>query len=1000
MAGGVFSEPAPRVYSIASGRAFLGDLARELTASIRAAGFDLPDATVYLPTRRAARSLAAAFLDASGATAALTPHIRALGDIDEDEFALDGDEAAASLEDELALAPPVPSAERRLLLARLIAEKDKTYFDGQRHWAGAIAAADELGRLLDSLYTEEIDPAALQSLAPEHLAKHWQASLEFLDIVMRAWPAHLAAQGLSDPAARRIALIEAQTKRWAGAPPHKPVIVAGTTGSTPAVARMMKLVSTLPHGCVVLPGLDLGASPLVWDAVDEPHPQSGLKALLGALKIGREEVRPWPGGGPGGGAPSPRAGLVTVALRPAGASDDWRQWAEEAKAAGPEITSALKGLSLIEARDEDEEAGVIALKFREAIETPGRTAMLVTPDRDLARRVSMKMRRWGVTVDDSAGAPFANTSCGVYLRLVAAWLFDPSDPVKLMAMIDHPRFGGGLGDGPRYNAVRKIDLGLRGLRPIGGLAGARAKIEAENNLTEDAAAVIDLLARVAADWPASGASFAARFEAHLAAAQALSAGAEETGAERLWRGDDGEAGAMLLAQLRGGLAFIVHDAPGEYPDIFARLIAGGAVRRRAPAHPRLFILGPLEARMQTADLVILGGLNEGVWPRDAAIDPFLSRPMRKTLGLPSPERRIGLAAHDFAQLAAAPEVVLTRAGRAAGKPSKPSRWIVRLKNILKGADLLKGIDETEVVCALAARLDRPETITSIAAPQPRPPVAARPKSLSVTQVEKLLRDPYSIYAQKILRIGKLDPLGEEFASRHLGNLFHKVLEDYAKDAPSAAPDAGAARLAALYAGRAEAYGLDARHAAFWRARAGAAFDFLAEWDAARRAKGAPAVTEGKGRTDIGVAGEAYELTARADRIDRLADGAAFIVDYKTGAPPSLDQLKAQFSPQLPLTGVIVEAGGFDEVGPAPVAGFEYVRVISRKADEKFAGAEGADAAQHIAQARDGLVKLFSHFASADAAYPSQPRPQFTNDYGDYDHLARRRERSAQGDGGE
>ncbi len=994
MAGGVFSTPGPRIYSIASGRPFLVDLAQELTASLKAAGFAPPEATVYLPTRRAARALAAAFLEASGATAALTPHIKTLGDIDEDEFALDGEDVAAALEDELALAPSVPSAERRLLLARLIAEKEKNYFDGQRHWAGAIAAADELGRLLDSLYTEEVDPAALQGLTPEHLAKHWQDSLEFLEIVTQLWPAHLAAEGLSDPAARRIALIDAQKKRWEAEPPQKPVIIAGTTGSTPAVARLMKLVAGFECGCVVLPGLDLAASAHVWGAVDEPHPQSGLKALIEALKIARDDIRPWPGSE----TPGDRAGLVTVALRPAGASDDWRQWAEDAKAAGPEIKSALKGLSLIEARDEDEEASVIALKFREAIETPEMTAMLVTPDRDLARRVSMKMRRWGVAVDDSAGAPFANTPCGVYLRLVAAWLCDPTDPVKLTAMIDHPRFGGGLDEAGRHKAARRIDLGLRGLRPRNGFAGMRAKLAAEKKLSEEVSALVDLLEQVAADWPPAGARYAERFEAHLAAAEALSAGAEETGADRLWRGEDGEAGAALMAQLRAGLALIVHDAANEYADIFARLIAGGAVRRRAPAHPRLSVLGPLEARLQSADLVILGGLNEGVWPRDAAIDPFLSRPMRKDLGLPSPERRIGLAAHDFAQLAAAPEVVLTRAGRAAGKPTKPSRWIVRLKNILKGADLLKDVEETQSACALAAQLDKPEKITQIGPPQPKPPVAARPTSLSVTQVEKLLRDPYSIYAQKILRIRKLDPLGEDFDRRHLGNLFHKVLEDYAREAPPASQEERVARLADLYASHAESFGLDASHEAFWRARAEDAFVFLADWDAARREKGVPAVTEGKGATQIPLDGASYELTARADRIDRLEDGSAFIVDYKTGTPPSLKQAQA-FSPQLPLTGLIVQAGGFEALGAARVAGFEYVRVISRGAKDSFAGAEGDEAADHIAEARDGLVKLFGHFANADQSYPSQPRPHFTNDFGDYDHLARRRERSAQGEGG-
>ncbi|WP_428407085.1 double-strand break repair protein AddB [Hyphococcus sp.] len=991
---GVLASPGPRYYSIAAGRPFLRDLAEGLAVSIRESGFDLPDATIYLPTRRAARALAEAFLETAPGAATLTPHIKALGDIDEDEFALDEPEPGGALEDELALDAAAPSAERRLVLARWIAEKDKTWFDGQRRWAGAISAADELGRLLDSLYTEEIPAARLEKIVPEELAAHWAHSLEFLKIVTESWPAHLEAQKLMDPAARRIALIDLQTKRWAASPPKKPVIIAGTTGSTPAVARMMKLVAGFPYGCVVLPGLDLAAPPHVWEAVDEPHPQSGLKALLKSLDIGRETVKPWP---VGEGVENRRGALITVALRPADASDDWRQWAEAARSARDETAAALDGLAFIEARDEEREAAAIALKFREAVETPGRTAMLVTPDRDLARRVSMKMRRWGVVVDDSAGAPFANTPCGIYLRLVARWLCDPSDPVRLVAMMDHALFQGGLDGAACAKAVRRMDKGLRGLRPQAGLEGVRRKLEKAQALTGDVENLLAALENACAVWPGADAPFAERFEAHLAAAEMLAAGDGESGADRLWRGEDGETGADLLNKLRPGLALIVHDEAGEYADIFARLIAGGAVRRRAPAHPRLSILGPLEARLQSADLVIMGGLNEGVWPRDAAIDPFLSRPMRDKLGLPSPERRIGLAAHDFAQLAAAPEVVLTRSARAAGKPTKPSRWIVRLKNILKGAEVLELVEQSDAMAAIAAMLDAPRAVKAAAAPQPKPPVEARPDALSVTQIGTLLRDPYAIYASKILRLKKLDPLGEGFDQRYLGILFHKVLEDYVAEPLAASDEERIARLAALYETHAAEHGLGPAHEGFWRARAEEAFRYLSEWDAGRRKSGAPAVIEGEGQTSFAIDGRDFTLTARADRIDRLESGAAFIIDYKTGAPPSLEQIKT-FSPQLPLTGLIVEAGGFSEFGETPVAGFEYVRVISRGASEKFAGAEGDDARKHIDDAKKGLLKILSHFADASQAYPSQPRPQFMNDYGDYDHLARRAERNAQGEG--
>ncbi|MEZ5891918.1 MAG: double-strand break repair protein AddB [Parvularculaceae bacterium] len=992
MADSVFPAPAPRFFSIAPGRPFLKSLAEGLTASFAEAGFSPADATIYLPTRRAARALGEAFLAASGKSAALTPRIRALGDIDEDALSL-ADDVSASIEDEFDISPAIASARRRLVLARFIAEKEKTFFNGQRHWAGAIAAADELGRLLDSLYTEEIDPARLKSIVPETLAKHWQASLDFLEIVTGAWPALLKAEGASDPAARRIALIDAQTKRWEKHPPKKPVIVAGTTGSTPAVARMMRAVAQFEFGCVVLPGLDLDASDHVWNAIDDPHPQSGMKALLKALGVSRGGVRPWSGDGA-----SPRAALMTMALRPAAASDDWLGWTETAKAAGADIVAGLDGLSLIEARDEEAEASIIALSFRDTLETPDKTAMLVTPDRDLARRVAMKMRRWGVTIDDSAGAPFANTRCGGFLRLTAAWLGEPSNPVKLMAMADHPLFAGGFDGSERVTVIGRLDRALRGLRPAPGLDGLRAKLADTTAKHDDLARLMNALADAAQRWPGNDAPFAERFEAHLAASEIVAASASADGAERLWRDEDGGEGALLLASLREHLPLIVHDRGEEYAAIFTRLIAGAAVRRRAPAHPRLTILGPLEARLQSADKVILGGLNEGVWPRDAAVDPFLSRPMREKLGLPSPERRIGLAAHDFAQLAAAPEVVLTRASRAGGKPSKPSRWIVRLRNILEGANLLARVENSAPASALVDLLDRADLLPAILPPRPQPPVAARPTHFSVTEIETLLRDPYAIYAKKVLKIGRLDPLDEEFSARQLGIFLHAVLEDYARsDLPGGANERKAL-FAALFDKHACASGLEPRHEPFWRARAMEAFDGFDEWSEARRRAGTVAVTEGKGDYAFAADGASFSLRARADRIDREQDGSAYIADYKTGTLPTLKQAKAGFSPQLPLTGVIVEAGGFEALGPARVSGFDYVRVIGGTSDKgkNIAGAEGDDAAKLIAAARDGIEGLMRHFMNAEAVYPSQPRPQYQSRFGEYDHLARRRERNAQG----
>ena len=987
----VFSTNNPRYFAIASGRPFLNDLAETLLHSALNGDFALSDMTIYLPTRRAARALTDAFLDASRGGALLLPSMKAIGDIDEDEIIRFDAEAA----DELDEPPAISSIERRLILARFIAEKDKTHFDGQRRWSAALAAADELGKLLDSLFTEEIPASRLRDIVPDSLAEHWQESLEFLSIITRAWPEYLEARGLSDPAKRRIDLIERQRARWEATPPANPIIIAGTTGSTPAVARFMKTVAALPMGCVVLPGLDLNADDSVWDAIDEPHPQSGLRDLLvNKLKITRDDVTPWPSEETDAAdVRIARVNFLTIALRPAEASDSWREWVETARADKKNVGEALNGFSLIEAEAEEDEAAAIALVLRENLEHAAAKAIFITPDRDISRRVAAIMRRWGVTVDDSAGTPFANTPCGTYLRLVARWMDDVSDPVALLAMIDHPLFEGGLTAIERRAAFQDFDHRLRGLRPLQGLAGLEAKLTERGPVNDASNRLLHVIKDCAALISTENYSFGSRLATHLTIAETFSASDACDGAKRLWSGEDGAFGAQLIANLRSEVDQITGSNVSEYAAIFDRLVSGGAVRMHRGAHPRISILGPLEARLQSADLIVLAGLNEGVWPRDAAIDPFLSRPMRKNLGLPSPERRIGLSAHDFAQFAAAPRVVLTRAKRQGGKPAKPSRWIVRIKNILNGAGAIEDFDQSARYRALIENLDKPQTMRCAPAPHPRPPVEARPTSLYVTQVEKLMRDPYAVYARHILRLRKLDPHDDAFGMRDVGNLFHAALEAFAATPNEQSADA----FLKILKEKAPHVGFNTERLAFWAPHFSAAAQYIEAWSKDRAANGSPCVIEGEGARALDIDGETFTLRARADRIDLDKDGSAFVIDYKTGAPPTLKQTQ-KFSPQLPLTGLIVREGGFVEMGARRINGLEYVRVLNRKTGEASQPVPGDACDALIEQAFEGVVSLIRHFRDPASAYFSQPRAEYANQFGDYDHLARRRERGAVGDG--
>ncbi len=986
----------PTVYAIAPGLPFVDTLAAGLLDQAGPEPTALAAFTVLLPTRRARRALAEAFLRRSQGRPLLLPRLIPLGDLDIDELTPGaGEDAGPGIG--LDVAPAIPPLRRQLLLTRLVLKWGATQPDGPRQPDQAARLAAALARLMDQVQTERLALDRLAQLVPEEYARHWQITLEFLNILTEHWPRVLAEEGCLDPADRRNRVLEAQAEAWRRAPPTGPVIAAGTTGSIPATAELIAVVAGLERGALVLPGLDRHADAESWAAIqDEPsHPQHAIARLLGRLGVDREAVADWPAPGPA--APAARARLISEAMRPAATSEGWRALAEDRIAA-----EALEGVTRVDCPGPREEAEVVALVMRQTLEQveDGRTAALVTFDRGLARRVAAALDRWGVKVDDSAGIPLADTAPGTFLRLVAAMLAEGLAPVPLLACLKHPLAAGGRRPVEFRSLARRLERQvLRGPRPEPGFAGL---IAALGDRDPGLRAWIDELAAITrplADALAAGTVDAERLvAAHVAVTEGLAADHETAGAERLWAGEAGEAAAGFVAELRQAAAGFPAFAGHAYPALMAVLMAGRVVRPRYGRHPRLHIWGPLEARLQQADVLILGGLNEAGWPPDAAADPWLSRPMRADFGLPPPERRIGLSAHDFAQGFCASQVVLTRAERVEGTPSVPSRWLMRLDTVLAacGLDPLRGTGDWPPWLRWQAALDRPDRPAPVAAPAPCPPLAARPRRLSVTQVETWMRDPYAIYARHILRLKALDPLDADPGAAAYGMVMHHILDRFLRDHPEGLPADAAARLIAV--GRQAFAGLIGRPGvwAFWWPR----FERVARWfvdhEAGRRGAVAASLTEIEGSLTIAAPAGPFTLTAKADRIDRMADGSLAVIDYKTGAPPKTKEIVAGYAPQLPLEAAIAGRGGFRGLAAAPVGELAYWRLGGGEPGGEVIRV-GADPAELAAAALAGLERLVAAFDDAATPYRARPRPSAAPRFSDYEHLARVREWSA-GDG--
>ncbi len=955
----------PRVFGLPPGV----DFTRALVAGLEARLGDAPPEAlarveIWVNTRRAARALAEAF---AAGPPRLLPRLRVVTDL------------AADPRAPLDLAPPVSRLARKLDLARLVGQLLRAE-PGLASEVASFDLADSLGDLLDEMQGEGVPPDALAGVDAGDHAEHWRRSLRFLAILRD----YGAASAPIDGQGRMRAVAEALARVWEVTPPDHPVIVAGSTGSRGATRAFMAAVARLPQGALVLPGYDADLPRAVWDRIGErdagaaDHPQAGFRRLADALGFDPALVAPWSAGGPASPA---RGRLASLALRPAPVTDQWRR--EGARLTG-DLSAAMADVTWIEADGSRAQAQAIALVLRQAAEE-GVRAALVTPDRELARRVTAELSRWGMRPDDSAGRPLALTPPGVFLRRLAALAEAPLTPDALLGLLKHPLTASGAGANVgRGRLISRLELDvLRGGPPL--LDWTRISAWAADLGTE-AATWIAWLASVFAPLAATGpATLDERVARHRTAAELLASG-PEGGAHGLW---DREAGA----QARALMDRLAADAAG-YGTISAQdwraLLSSEMAARNVPedavvTHPGVAIWGTLEARVQSAELVVLGGLDEGVWPRLPGADPWLSRLMRREIGLPSPERIIGLSAHDFQQAFAAPRVVLARAARDAEAPTVPSRWLLRLENLLKGLGQ-QGIDALDnarargrAVLAVAAQLDRPAArIAPARRPSPRPPVTARPQALSVTQIERLVRDPYAVYAMKVLNLRPLDPIGSAPDAMSRGSATHAALDRFLAATADALPlDARDVFLRETAAVLQDAAPWPAVRV-FWSARLARIADWFLAGEAERRARAAPFAREVSGARDLPGLRLPFRVTAKADRLDRAPGGGYAIYDYKSGGLPSEAEAKG-FHLQLPLEAAIAASGGFDGLPPGSAIHLELIGLGARKS--LLLPLKHEQTWARLA----GLVAIYQDFGTG---YTARLRPQLLSYASEYDHLSR------------
>ncbi|MGB0919250.1 MAG: double-strand break repair protein AddB [Holosporaceae bacterium] len=1015
---------------------FLRELALTLLKAVAGTphpGIALSKVTLFLPTERAIKDFTACLMDehhkahkdrAKSLCTTLLPQCFTLGHLAPAAYALMQEKVPPALQKAQIITP----SQRLGLLLQLIGQTNTQNIP----MAVALRLAHALSNLLDRAAIEEVSLSALETLVPEHFSKHWQESLRFLEIVTKAWPSLLAEKNLIEPYVFEQNCANALSDFFTLAPPHTPVIIAGSTGTAPRIARLMKAVLSYAAGTVVLPSFDLQTS-VPPEGLPKGHAQAQLHHLLQDLACNVSNVKQWPQRG--GQQSDAQQHLLRQAFEEARL--------KEQNSTTESLHKADHALHLIEADTQAHEALCIALCLRQMLEDPHKTATIVVADPDLGKLIQTQMQRFGVSLTSAAGKLLTTHPLARFLTLLLNCVTQPDDLSLWLDLLKHPLTGcfvtplRPLSSRLKDKLISHVEsLVLRAQTPLKApgqpitlktllrqinqtpfqkrfrlalrlfLPALRPLLSLQNNFKQkdrydetpkdqDKKHCLETLCE------------ALRTSAALLSGLKLdtkSLVALDAQLKTINLNVTPDAFCLVLRTLdksiedKNFLPFMSLEDLSDFLHHQWRLQTYGAT----PKSARVTLLGTRDLRLCESDVMFLAGLNEGSWPATPQENPWLSRSMRAHLGLDDEERLQTLAAHDFYEGASRPFVILSRSKRVMGADTTPSRFLQRLDHTLNKQGLaFKKLPHT----LWANALDKPLAIKPCTPPAPKPPSWARARTFSPTSFELLRRNPYGFYARSILKLHKEEPLGGRQGPAFLGTLMHATIEAFANriawlqtGKPFATPYAPQAalddlpELKRLFLTIAHDFFAPFQHNAalglFGWQRLLTLADPLVALFAEAMHHNHQLYHEILGSYTFDTGEGPIKLHARADRIDLTPTG-AWLIDYKTGVLPTEKDVNEGFSPQLPLYGLLWTEGGFTHSLPftsshVPLAGLAFWQLGLKGVVQK----QLSNPAHLATQALDLFLQTATVFLKEDTPFLAEPIPSKTPAYNDYAHLAR------------
>lgn len=945
-------------FTIPFSQPFLPTLAQGILNRFGDNPLTLAKTIVLLPKRRGCLGLKAAFRHSqkflNKKQPLILPRIIALADLEQTPH-LPGFIPAP-------MPPSMPKIQQLGLLSQLILAYGKKNVPLSAN--KALQLAQDLLALLDEIHTSDINPSKLATLVDKEFAEHWKLTLDFLQIITEFWPKILKEKGFMDSAIRSRDNLRLIAQEWQ---PQGPVILAGTTATRPATTDLALAINKLSEGYIVLPGYMKEEDP---HNLPPTHPQYTLHQFVHRLGILPAQITSWVDK-----EVEAKSSNISLFLKEVMSPS----FETLSPPSSTEIEFPLP-FRLIECQDTQEESETIATLIRKMLEGPKKTIAVITPDHELTQRLQAQLSRWNIVANSSAGVPLGQTVVGTFLTLIAS--IHPKMSVSTwLSLLKHPLFFKHENRGDHLKNTRLWDRKWRDLDVSKITSVFQDTSPVDEDLQEWYSQIQQLIAPIT---ELSGRNILETWlSALIKTAEGLCA------PPSLWAEADGTAAKEFIHEFSKYASDYPSLSAGQFSTLLPQLLDQQTVHVRRGIGSPVMILGALEARQVQADYIILAGLNEGTWPKGTQPDPWLNHPMRLALGLPDPQQHIGLSAHDFcmcfsAAMADTIPITLTRSLRSNGAPTLPSRWWLRLEAILEARKIPKPLD-LEII-HLTYQLDQPEVISSISPPRPCPPQEKRPTQYTVTDIEQLMRDPYSYYAKRILQLKKLKELDHELEARDFGQLIHKILDRFHKRTAETGQSESLETLLACGQQIFKPLLGDPFVQYFWWPR----FEQIAHWliQNWNLRKVDKIMTEKECQMTLSLFPhpQSVGLKTIIDRIEFEGNEIIHILDYKTGTVPTQKDIVSGLSPQLPLEAIILNEANDTSFN---ISSLQYWHLKG--------GAEGGEIKDVkkpkdlIEQTRQGTQKLLAHFLGEESSYLCCPWGDTIAKNKDYHHLARVKE---------